>query len=506
MNVLYALSHFTDWVFIADQLKKNLDWSPKYWVCTSVTESLINETFPECITQSYLDIIRATNPIGYDLYAPIGIDEELLSKYAIEMDIAIKMMDRLDSGDGFNYNERKNFFIRLLNYSYNVLNSFAPEFALFTEIPHHAAQYVLYAVLKKEGVNVLMFKVEWSLGPRVLIYDDIYADPMKKMGEYVFNQDVPDEIHTQIKLFIDKKRSCYNEGIPVEIKKLNAESSQSSAILSTVKRLLKPSYFFRSFDKSKFSTIKKLRGKMLEDSEINKVQLYKIKWRGFRYVNNLKKAYDKYADIDIDLTADFVYVPLHYQPERTTCPDGGIYVNQLLVVQQLRAVLPQNIQIFVKEHKSQFSSQREGHLGRFEFEYKAISEMINVSLVPLNTDPFDLIDQSICLVTVSGTAGFEAIARKKPVVVFGGGCWYRSLPGVSYVQNKKQLKDVLDEIFRGDQIQEHEIYDFFIDFYKRSFVGAILPQFRHLISPDENIEVMTKAITGYVRNVMRAKK
>tara|TARA_Y100000114_G_scaffold120045_1_gene114842 strand:- start:29516 stop:31033 length:1518 start_codon:yes stop_codon:yes gene_type:complete len=501
MNVVYALSHLEDWVGFAKEMKKRLNWEPRYWVCTWVTEGKILKHFPDCYTHYYLSIIKGESVGELDLFAPAGIDEDLIREYAVEMDLAMKMMDRLDSGDGFSYNERKFFFLKLLNYAHNVLSKFEPELAIFTEIPHHVAQYVLYVVLKKNGVKTLMFKPNTTLGVRLLIYNDIYDDPIATMGQFKFSQEVDSHAKTAISEFIESKRGDYSRGIPDTIKSLHNQSSQTRAVFATLKRLLNAMAFFRIFDKSKFSTVRKLRGVPLEESEINKAQLYWLKWKGFRKQKKLRRKYDVYSTYDINFDEKFIYIPLHYQPERTTSPDGGIYVEQLIMIQLLRSCLPREVTLVVKEHKSQFIPKREGHLSRFEFHYKALKEMSGVKLAPLETDPFVLLDKCWFVATVVGTAGLEAIARGKPAIVFGGGCWYRSLEGVFYVKNRRELKVAIDRIINGVVIQEDSVKEFMMEFYQKSFAGVILPTFRRNQTEENNVKLMADSVEKYVRHV-----
>ena len=46
-----------------------------------------------------------------------------------------------------------------------------------------------------------------------------------------------------------------------------------------------------------------------------------------------------------------IYVPLHFQPERSTCPDGGNYTNQILFIKKIREKT--DLPILVKEHPTQ---------------------------------------------------------------------------------------------------------------------------------------------------------
>ena len=65
-----------------------------------------------------------------------------------------------------------------------------------------------------------------------------------------------------------------------------------------------------------------------------------------KYQANVIKCSEK----NIDFNCDYVYFPLHLQPEMTTDVLGGIYCDQLLAIEKLRAMLPPNWMIYVKEN------------------------------------------------------------------------------------------------------------------------------------------------------------
>ena len=91
------------------------------------------------------------------------------------------------------------------------------------------------------------------------------------------------------------------------------------------------------------------------------------------------------------------YIALHYQPEETTTPTGGIFTNQELIVNLLDSFLEKDIAIVVKEHKSQFYIYS-GATGRSPNFYKNILNISSrVKFVDANSDPFELIDRAIQL-------------------------------------------------------------------------------------------------------------
>ena len=60
---------------------------------------------------------------------------------------------------------------------------------------------------------------------------------------------------------------------------------------------------------------------------------------------NLYKAFTKHS-IKVDLNCEYLYFPLHFEPERTPNPDGGFFHDQLVALIMLRKLVPQNIFIY----------------------------------------------------------------------------------------------------------------------------------------------------------------
>jgi hypothetical protein len=126
---------------------------------------------------------------------------------------------------------------------------------------------------------------------------------------------------------------------------------------------------------------------------------------------------------NIDLKSDYVYVPLHLQPEMTTSTLGGLHRDQLLLIEKLCAKLPDGWKIYVKENPKQ------GYFAREPMFFHRFNRLSNVHMVPTDTSSESLIKHSKLVATVTGTAGIEAIETGKPALIFGH-AWYRSMEGV----------------------------------------------------------------------------
>ena len=158
-------------------------------------------------------------------------------------------------------------------------------------------------------------------------------------------------------------------------------------------------------------------------------------WRYLRfrqYKNNLS-----IAEHDLDFDCKYVYFPLHLNPELTTSALGGNYRDQLLALERLSNFLPADWKIYVKENPKQTEFMR----GKWFFD--RLNAIPKVTMVPKNTDTYDLIKNSVFVSTITGTAGWEAITNCKNALVFGN-AWYKSLPGVFQFNEELKLDDILN--------------------------------------------------------------
>lgn len=152
--------------------------------------------------------------------------------------------------------------------------------------------------------------------------------------------------------------------------------------------------------------------------------------KSLMYLKSKRQAYTLYNKLAVAPQGNNLSVALflHYQPERTSLPEGYHYANQWLIIKKISAILPLGCKLLVKEHPSMFTNTFDGRYRDVKF-YKDIIQLSNVELVPLDFNTFDLIDLTNASVTITGTVGVQTLIRNKPVVVCGSAS-YRNLPNV----------------------------------------------------------------------------
>jgi hypothetical protein len=146
---------------------------------------------------------------------------------------------------------------------------------------------------------------------------------------------------------------------------------------------------------------------------------------------------------------------LHYQPERSTLPEGYGFEDQFYAIKILSKMLPKGIKLIVKEHPSMFSRGSEFKV-RSIYNYKSILKLPNVSLSKMNMDNFQLIDNALAVSTITGTVGLESYVRKKPVILFGR--TVLNVPGVHAYKSISELRVFVDQVI-NQEIQIKAVID-----------------------------------------------
>jgi hypothetical protein len=211
----------------------------------------------------------------------------------------------------------------------------------------------------------------------------------------------------------------------------------------------------------------------------------------------LKKEYKK-LEKKPDYQKKYVYIPLAFQPEHTTLPMGGVYDDQLLMIDMVSQTLPDGWVIYVKEHLPQwYPFHTQAYHYRYKGYYKHIDQKKNVILVPAETNPRELIKHSQTVATVTGTASWESLLSNKPSLVFGS-VWYMHCKGIFRISEEEQCKDALQKIEQGYRVEQGDIIRYLHAVNKVS-VKAKNYKSRSFkeegISKEENINTLTQLLS-----------
>ena len=441
INTLYAVSRIPEWKGVARKLFDSFGMRPVYWICSREYKIEIETTFPGLVYHETTDANRGIFPDTVRMRN--RLNKRVILEYAeLEREFYV-MLNRHDLDGSFTYEERKRLYYTQLNYWLNLILESGIELVLFAETPHAISHFVLYTVCRKLGVQTVMLSL--TTIPGTLYAKREFADVPSVRVEFkdgeklsvLMKQNVDTVRNSEDKpwYMLKQRRMFIKAGYTIRI--------QALAMLFPLlleKIGLKRRKTFKNFYKHKGAPFEKA---MLTRSEF---ALKRVTLR--RRQARLRRAYRKRSQ-EPDLSLRYLYFPLHFQPERSSCPEGSVFADQQLLIQLIADRLPPDTWLYVKEHPSQFMMTR-GALGRPPLFYEDISSHSRVVLVDDSFSSRQLIDHSLAVVTLTGTAGLEALLRGTPALIFGY-AWYRHFPGVYALADETGLDRALAEIIASPE-------------------------------------------------------
>lgn len=146
---------------------------------------------------------------------------------------------------------------------------------------------------------------------------------------------------------------------------------------------------------------------------------------------------DKYDDVKaIDVDKEKFFYPLHFEPEATLFYMSTYYENQYALIENLLKCLAENQVLMVKEHPAQ-----PGVL--MQKKYKKLKERFpNVAFIKADVSSKEMIVSSKAVITLVSTAGFEALALDKPVILLGK-IYYDSFDGVNHCKTFEEVYNLV---------------------------------------------------------------
>lgn len=148
----------------------------------------------------------------------------------------------------------------------------------------------------------------------------------------------------------------------------------------------------------------------------------------------------------------YVYMPLHLIPESSVFVKASYYVDELNLIEQVSKSLPLGWKLYVKEHQAMLGERDP------EF-YKKAGEIANVRVVRVNyyKDPKPWIAKAKGVVTITGTAAYEAALLGKRSVVFGS-VPYSLIEGITLVHSFDELKSAIRNFGEVDSLHSAAAY------------------------------------------------
>lgn len=326
-------------------------------------------------------------PFDYELYEKFISLPYLLKQSFIRLGSRYSDLELVD-----------NMTIKYFKFFYSLISKYSIGTYISFSVPHFPGEISLYSLIELKGENNLFF---WGSGLNNIVF--VSNNIIKIIDTDIkFGKSNTNALERELNIIINKSTDTvqltpnYMRNIKFKIIKLRTQSFINRLIL-----------LFRR-NESIY---------MLLVSFLNK----RNSLLGPNYLRLYKKNCSKTAP-----KRDFVYLPLHMQPEATSIPLGGSMSNYLILLSHLLNSIPESLIILIKENPKQTYRQRNMEL------YKLLKHE-RIIFVCDDVNTYDLINQSVAVISITGTVLFESALLKKRAILLGSSI-YSLLPNIIEVE------------------------------------------------------------------------
>src|SRR3989344_5528511 len=403
-------------------------------------------------------------------------DEGLIHEMVSTESAVLPMMNK--RYDVASVDERKQVYYDMLGYWNSVIEKLKPDAVVFGTIPHSIYGYIIYELARKRGIPTLCSEPTW-VACRHLFYRDFRkgSDAFRESIERFRTQNIsPSELDVELQEYWEGHTGKNARTEPVytatERKVAQGWGHALHRLRTAVKTLHEGRFISTIVANIRLAN----KGKLRSD-----------------YARVVKPA---------DLKKPFVYFPLHFQPECTTTPQGGVFHQQILVAETLAAALPDGWELYMKEHPGQWWARAKDRYScvRYPGYYEPLARIPRAQLVPVDTNTYDLTDRSRAVAVINGTAGWEALLHGKCPLVFGIP-WWRDYPGVFRVNSVESCMGAFREIEAGAHTTQASMLPFLKALEEASVrvYTADPMEKKPRYTPEENMRMLAAHVCKLIR-------
>jgi hypothetical protein len=364
-------------------------------------------------------------------------------KYGIEL-WKLANNDRIFFKYNVYYNFSENEILSILEqqckFFENIIETIKPDFVIFP-LTNSGRMEIFYEMCLKLGIKILMLNAT-RFGGMVFINEE--AEKIDYFEKEIHEKEIHEkeihekeihekeihekEIHENV-----KSRSLNNlRDILYKVHSFDSSIQFSSQFLKSKKMALKAGIQFFLFSKN--SNLK---------THYTYYGRHKIKIFFITIFWSLKKRYRLYLiNKNLSRTIDdekFIFFPLITEPERGLLIAAPFHTNLIELVTHVVKSLPMGYKLYVKDHQAMDNRDWRS----FSF-YKEIMNLPNVKMLHHTVHPKNLLPKCSMVITVGGTAGFEAAFYEKPTITFVDAL-YSSLKSVEILNDLKELPQLIQK-------------------------------------------------------------
>jgi hypothetical protein len=474
-------------------MRERHGWQPVYWVTQPDLEEPVALLFPDAVRHPFIEANRGRPAPSLDNLETAAFDPSQLDARGDLESMALEVIARHVLANGLSAAGQRAFFHKLLGYCLAVVDQLEIDLFVLNASPHSNIDICFYIAVKLRGGATRILHMTGFSGLQVVLQDvtempvgiastfERYSHgnetppPLSERGAFDY-EEVSNQVNPADPWYVEAQRNredrfahlyqaaefVLDSGL-ASFHDVNFEQSLEVPEHALGSRRLgcpgsRPgmvNIFRRRFTEAQHRPMARTfarPGICFEGPQITWQEYYTYRDWALLLKTKLRRDYETLSR-NFNATAlpslKYVYFPLHYQPEKTTCPEGGRFSDQFIAASILAHSLPVGWQLLIKEHPSQFLWQTEGELGRWEGYYNRFMALPNTFFVPLTLPSNTLISHACAVATITGMAGWEALTRERSVIVFGRP-WYAACKGVHKVASPEDAAQAFARIQAGD--------------------------------------------------------
>jgi hypothetical protein len=177
----------------------------------------------------------------------------------------------------------------------------------------------------------------------------------------------------------------------------------------------------------------------------------------------------------------YVFFPLHLEPELALLLYAPFFTNQLAIIHNVAQSLPHDTALYIKEHPRAVGRRSLAY-------YQELAAIPNVRLIDSSVNSLQLIKNSSGVVTITGTAGLEAMLLGKPALTFGDVFYNFVGDLVRHTHSFEEVPHLIKQ-FSHFSANESQVIDFLSALLDESISVDVTKLATRLVSdPDGGIE------------------
>lgn len=434
ISVIVTLFYDPEWIVILQRL----GYDVRYMAGLSELRDAAVSAFPSVIYEDAATFLAGIEDVGEMRESHIPFNYNVILRELSEYEFIIKYMINREYDHG--HDRTNEIYFSLISYWLEIIDTIHPEIIIAPYTPYTAREYVLYALAKVYRIRFLSF-FRATVGYYLNIpFTDLSANTFPSV----------------VDKYCELKSTQHPFWIQDYANQRMKKKSNAASILGEADMKLKETV--------EFNTLPILRNYFKDTrSHISGLPLVPAIKRIWFDVKNLPSVLDRVDDFALlksiydslcvhpDYSQPYIFFPLHYQPEQTTCPFGEYSVYQYLPIEMVAASLPPGWLVYVKEHYVTFSPFHGGLKKRSQQYYERLAKIPNVRLIRTEVQSAELIDRAKAVATIAGSPGYEALLRGKPTLTFGT-AWYNGCEGVFPVRTFFDCTEAIYKIKKGVEI------------------------------------------------------